>query len=169
MSRAKLPSAPANPTADSPPLSEAPVEIPAALQAALTLSEPPPTIHVPPHALTSGTSEEQTIALRMRVAELEAHLASRAMRSESTPLPDSGPGVYQVMVRHSPVRKALKVVELHAENESDAWKKFVDMVKRTMTKPKEQTELAAWLARDEFDRTIRPVSAIPAPAPRVAW
>lgn len=133
-------------------------------------AKPEPQKILPIHeieALATQAHEDPVITeLRQKLAAREHELdeAKAALTAAVTPLkplPDDGPGTYEVILRHSPSRLKRLVVE--AKNPKDAWERFVGeaRVKNTNAKDPDRRDLKnfeAYLARgrlDGYERTVR--------------
>lgn len=94
--------------------------------------------------------------------ELRAALAQRDAAAQ--PLPDSGPGRYEVVVRHAPTK--LKRFVTDAESEKDAWAKYVQAATKANYNDKDPhrrllKQFEDYVANGRlhgYDRTIRKVA-----------
>jgi hypothetical protein len=147
----------------------------------ITDPEPMPSGIAPLQEILAGTPEGLGLDVQHpEVDRLRRELADKQKELESTQqqlaaataplqkLPDSGPGKYKVILRHSPSRLKEAVVE--ARNEDEAWNKFLQaaMAKTNNTKDPERRELKAFenhlrLGRlNGFARTVRKLEETPA-------
>jgi hypothetical protein len=119
-----------------------------------------------PGSLTDFANDADVVAQRQKIAELEKELeAMRAekarMEAAAQPLSeDSGPGVYEIVVRHAPTK--LKRFKTEAASEKDAWAKWIQEAAKANTNIKDPArtslrQFEQYLARgrvEGFDRNI---------------
>ncbi|HYE19101.1 MAG TPA: hypothetical protein VEA69_11690 [Tepidisphaeraceae bacterium] len=117
-----------DPAADIQALDAA--SLPPDIAAAMVLSDP--TV-APQDSLL-----DEAAKLRAKVAELEAEIQRRD--AAAAKLPDSGPGKYRIVLRHSPA--AIKKLVVEANGEADAWAKFVTANRLKLNNPQDPTRAA---------------------------
>lgn len=99
-----------------------------------------------PEGLGLDVEHPEVDRLRRELADKQRQLESvqQQLVAATAPLqklPDSGPGKYKIILRHSPSR--LKEAVIEAKSEDDAWNKFLvsAMAKNNNTKDPERREL----------------------------
>ena len=125
---------------------------------------PAPYVETP--AAPDLTAETFRRELAEKEAELQRLRAELLARDQAKAiLPNSGPGEYLVVSRHSPAR--LKKWQGHAEHEQDAWSKYLQAALTKAVNPKDENRravksLEAFIregAAAGFSRTITKVKA----------
>jgi hypothetical protein len=113
-----------------------------------------------PGSLTDFANDADVVAQRQTIAEMEKEWEA-LMEAAAQPLSeDSGPGVYEIVVRHAPTK--LKRFKTEAASEKDAWAKWIQEAAKANTNIKDPArtslrQFEQYLARgrvEGFDRNI---------------